>query len=253
MPKNYDKGTEARYCSCGTRLGRYQKVACSELCRRLAIGQSLKGIKRTSNTPEHNRKISEATRKVWSSDSFRRKMRKSRLEAFSRSETKEKMSRSQKLRWKNPKHRTASVLAARTSVKVMRHLKSAQHREIVSASAIKRIGNGKVFRFKGTYESVKSGSVSYRSSLELGIMKRLDSDKRVTNWKYEPFVIKLKNGLRYVPDFLVETSENTTFLIEGKANWLMRKFREKSLIIYDWCLAKGWRFLIVTESTKDWI
>jgi hypothetical protein len=84
-------------------------------------------------------------------------------------------------------------------------------------------------------------------------MKRLDSDKRVTNWKYEPFVIKLKNGLRYVPDFLVETSENTTFLIEGKANWLMRKFREKSLIIYDWCLAKGWRFLIVTESTKDWI
>jgi len=52
-------------------------------------------------------------------------------------------------------------------------------------------------------------------------MKYLDNATDVVDWVYEPFFIKIDEGKRYIPDFLVTYNDGCRKLIEIKPMWML--------------------------------
>lgn len=125
-------------------------------------------------------------------------------------------------------------------------------------------------KYKGTLPII------YRSSWEFSYMMRLDADPTVIEWSSESIIVPYTDKAtgkfhRYFPDFVVKKKEGTevkTYMIEIKPEAQTRepkrgKKKRKTFIneVKTWgkntgkweaaerfCKAKGWQFMIITES-----
>lgn len=120
------------------------------------------------------------------------------------------------------------------------------------ASINKLIGDQplKKFRFKqGNHFSKKADDTfHYRSSYELRYMLCLDRDDHVIHWEHEPFSIKIETGKRYLPDFLVKTSDGKTFLLEVKPVCFATNEQVvlKAKAGQKYAQARGWEYKMIT-------
>ena len=94
--------------------------------------------------------------------------------------------------------------------------------ENYSKAAAQRVLDGVIDKarkgyIQGYYTSQKTGDdMFYRSSYELRFMQCLDIDDNVTDYVYEPFSIKVREGTRYIPDFLIAYADGRKELVEVK-------------------------------------
>jgi hypothetical protein len=92
--------------------------------------------------------------------------------------------------------------------------------EKISASITQRYLDGGFEWSDGQYISTKTGKIcNYRSSWELDLMKKLDTDDRVVSWNYEPLSIPYTHegkSKRYLPDFHIVSSTGKDYLVEVK-------------------------------------
>lgn len=132
--------------------------------------------------------------------------------------------------------------------------------ENYSKAAAKRILDGKTGYGKnhktGKYCSSISGKVMrYKSSYEERAMKIFDKCENVgivTDYDYEPIVIKYDTGRRYIPDFLVRTKDGSQYLIEVKPQFLFdidEIVKLKCSAAENYCLENNMVFLKWTGQT----
>jgi len=61
----------------------------------------------------------------------------------------------------------------------------------------------------------------YRSKWEAAYAQELEAQKRageILDWWYEPFALKLTEGVRYRPDFLVYRAESMVLELRGRCS-----------------------------------
>lgn len=138
-------------------------------------------------------RVSENMKKVWARESHRQKVSQSQRDAWAR----------------DYDARYTKIFTPEFCENVSRYMTQ------------KLIDGNSIPWSKGTHSSPKSVREcnNYKSSWEIAFMLLLDTDEKITKWKYEPFRIKYRfddKNKRYAPDFLVETSTGETYLIEVK-------------------------------------
>lgn len=74
---------------------------------------------------------------------------------------------------------------------------------------------------KKLFESCKADNIIYRSGLELSFIRWCEASDNVLKWASEPICIeyvsrKDKKVHRYYPDFIIETKDNTRYIVEIK-------------------------------------
>jgi hypothetical protein len=107
----------------------------------------------------------------------------------------------------------------------------------------------------GTYQSIKGGSVTYKSSWELAYMKYLDSNPAVQSFQYEGMQIAyMSDGrthkiVRYIPDFLVNMADGSKILVEIKPfrRTSDQKNINKMAAAKTWCDEHNATLQIITE------
>lgn len=95
-------------------------------------------------------------------------------------------------------------------------------------------------------ETPQSGTArrvtGYRSKLESRYAEFLMKEQlsgEITEWHYEPMVLKLSDTARYRPDFLkVYRNENKSVFIEVKGRWI--KNRRDGITRLKWAAQKYW-------------
>ena len=170
-------------------------------------------------------------------------------------ETRRKLSESKK----GKLHTEATKLLMSEIKKGKRQTKEAK--EKISASNIRRILSGDVFKEKGRFYSVKAdGYVGYKSeSVELRIMQVLETSDQVVSWRYESRVITYMSSegtRRTIPDFLVFCRDGSVVCIEGKGDFLVARYlgSGKYTATVRWCGENGYTFRLITSSDlkKGW-
>ena len=101
---------------------------------------------------------------------------------------------------------------------------------------------------KGTEPKVK-----VRSSYEAAAIRTLESDPTVLQYEYET-VIKLTEGKRILPDFIVHRASGTT-LVEVKADWATHLptdhvITKRLKAAEDYAHQQGWEFAVWTEKKE---
>lgn len=116
--------------------------------------------------------------------------------------------------------------------------------------------------------------ITYRSSLELKVMRKFDSSDSVVQWASEELAIPYYDPVkrrprRYFPDFLVRKKDGKTLMVEVKpakqsAPPVHRKGKKRQAIINEeltwannkakweaarqYCARNGWEFVVLTEN-----
>ena len=94
--------------------------------------------------------------------------------------------------------------------------------------------NGKyLHNYGANMRRIEYKGVLLRSTWELTFAKLLDS--LGYSWIYEPGFVKLSNGKRYMPDFVVEEPNGIWYFVEVKGVWDKRSI-EKCKLFYKKCL-----------------
>ena len=110
--------------------------------------------------------------------------------------------------------------------------------------------------FRGTYVSDKTGQhCVYRSGWELGFMMFLDASPDVVTFASEPIKIPYVSNLKsrrlrnYVPDFVVEYIDGSTFIIEIKPKKRLDQatVKKKLSAAHVYASEHGWYLAVLTE------
>jgi hypothetical protein len=129
-------------------------------------------------------------------------------------------------------------------------------REATSRNNVQRNQTGKDFNVKGHYPATKAKSspVAYRStSIELRLMQQFDADPKVLTWE-SPLTVAYQNvdgSLAHaLPDFLVEFTDGTRRVVEGKGPHLLTRYLTgpKFAAVQGWCRREGVPFSVVTTA-----
>ncbi len=117
-------------------------------------------------------------------------------------------------------------------------------------------------------------SIVYRSSLELKVMRKFDTNESVIRWASEELVVPYYNPVkqrpaRYFPDFVVQRKDGKTMMVEVKpakesSPPVHKKGKKRQSIITEeltwatnkakweaareFCRRNGWEFVILTEK-----
>lgn len=121
-------------------------------------------------------------------------------------------------------------------------------REKLSKIMSQRLANNTIQVNKGSYLSTKTNEKNYYdSNYELKRMKFLDNNENVKYWtKRHKIILKLPNGKRYIPDFIVEMTNGKKFLEEIKG-WVRDKeeFEMKNNCAIQYCKENNIEFRIL--------
>lgn len=100
--------------------------------------------------------------------------------------------------------------------------------ELLSQIMVEKILNNDIKHVQGYYYSNKClKQYCYKSSYELSIMKFLDENNDIIDWKYESLRIEYQNieneTRNYIPDFIITLSNQKKLMIEAKAKYFLEK------------------------------
>jgi hypothetical protein len=199
------------------------------------VSKALLGKKRKPHTVEAKRKISLASKKLWQSNTHRKKM-----------------AAKMKKRWLDPIYKN----------KVRKHWDNEDFKKKISFkkshTVTQQYASGErtppwidVVHCKvGTIQSKKGGDVSYRGSWERFFIQLLDSSKIVKSFTYQPFGIQYKfkgSNHTYFPDFLVALKNGDKWIVEIKGAHV-RKDKAKFRAAYEWCNKNGYEWVVISEK-----
>ena len=126
-----------------------------------------------------------------------------------------------------------------------------EQKERYSKAAVARMLSGVILLGyqRGYHTSTKTGdTMFYRSSYELRFMKCLDASPDVATYVYEPFSLKVRDGKRYVPDFVVHYVDGEECLLEVKPTCFVNdvSVQEKAEAAKEYCSAHNMTFHFIT-------
>ena len=106
---------------------------------------------------------------------------------------------------------------------------------------------------KEIIQTKKGGKIHVKSSWEKKFALKLDEDKNVLNFQYEPICIRYNYKGRkrnYYPDFLVRMKDGDILIYEVKPKKLMNygKNKPKAASGRRFCKKMGWEYKIITED-----
>lgn len=102
----------------------------------------------------------------------------------------------------------------------------------------------------------KPAGPKFKSKAEARFAQLLEARKKsgeILGWRYEAVTLRLADGVRYTPDFLVEASNRRMTLIEVKGGYIRDDARIKLRVAvemfpgFDWWLVLARRQGFVTE------
>lgn len=104
----------------------------------------------------------------------------------------------------------------------------------------------------GHFTSLKMNTtIRFRSLLELYYLLKIEQDKSINSYKYEPFHIEMDNGKTYMPDFLI----NDTQVIELKSKkyvervqGVKEKVQYKQSQAIKYCEQNGLQYQIIYDE-----
>lgn len=210
------------------------------------LGKTWKGKSR----PER----SEQLKKMWSNGDFDHQRgsvlsdeRKAALKAGWTPTARQDRSKQSLLLWQSPTADRLRTFHADPAERERRSLAQANRMKATPAKYLKG-KTSTVLTPKGTEPKVK-----VRSSYEAAAICTLESDPTVLQYEYEA-VIKLAEGKRILPDFIVRRASGTT-LVEVKADWVTRlpsdhKVSLRLKAAEDYALQQGWSFAVWTEKKE---
>ena len=118
-------------------------------------------------------------------------------------------------------------------------------RMMVSVADMRKLGLGKAVKKHCSFRSLLE-----REYAELLLVQKLA--RAIVAWRYEPFSLKLADGVRYIPDFSVLFFDNVIELVEVKGPFVRDVGRVKFRVAVEqfpefaWCWAQktkdGWAF-----------
>ena len=120
-----------------------------------------------------------------------------------------------------------------------------------------RYAEGKYRPMRHLVETTKGGSFNCRSSWERRAALRLDADATVVSFRFEPLCIPYlktegdrKNLRHYIPDFLVEKTDGSKFLLEVKPEAFLKALvnQEKFEAAREFTESQGMTFHVWTQK-----
>ena len=127
-----------------------------------------------------------------------------------------------------------------------------EQKERYSKAAVARILSGVIKPsgfVRGYHTSPKTGdTMAYRSSYEFRFMKCLDASPDVMTYVYEPFSLKVEDGKRYVPDFVVHYINGEECLLEVKPSCFVNdvSVQKKAEAAKKYCSRNNMTFRFIT-------
>ena len=124
---------------------------------------------------------------------------------------------------------------------------------------------------KKLFPQMKTDKIIYRSSYERKFIAWLENNEQVKNWGSEciriPYLYIDGKMHSYYPDYFVEMVDGTKMGVEIKPSsqtkrpvnentWVGKEYRKnmcKWKATMEFCLAKGYKFKIITEKTINYL
>lgn len=201
----------------------------------LNIAFSQLGQNKRPRTEKENKSHRNMMLAKWKDEKFKLKMKHRFTNKVKRS-----ISKSVKKLWEDKEYRTSQSKSHSFSTRELWRQKDFRLKMKSNCSKWKH----------GSIDTMKGGSVYYRSSWELFFIQLLESSTLIKSFKYEPFGIKYKfkgKDSYYYPDFSVRTLTNEVYIVEIKG-WMCAKDEHKFKAARVYCKQKGYKFIVLKEK-----